>query len=90
MTPKEWALSHVGDGYIYGARGQKCSLAFREQQAKQYPAQADNILGTGAKWDGKTVWDCAQFTRAAWAAAGINLVSGATSQWNKTDWESSG
>lgn len=44
------------------------------------------ILNVGSKWDGKTVWDCAQFTKSAWAKQGIVLVSGATSQWNKTDW----
>ena len=82
----EKALSLVGQGYIYGAKGQTCSPAFRRQQAQQYPDQADTILSTGAKWDGKPVWDCAQLTRAAAKAAGFVLVSGATSQWNKTDW----
>lgn len=84
------ALSLVGDGYIYGAKGQTCSPAFREQQAKQYPEQADMILGTGKKWDGKRVWDCAQLTRAVAEAAGFNLVSGATSQWTKTEWAQKG
>ena len=82
----EKALSLVGEGYIYGAKGQICSPAFRQQQAEQYPDQADNILVTGAKWDGSPVWDCAQLTRAAAKEAGISLVSGATSQWNKTPW----
>lgn len=82
----EKALSLVGQGYLYGAKGQICSPAFRKQQAAQYPDQADNILGTGAKWDGMPVWDCAQLTRAAAKAADVELVSGATSQWNKTAW----
>lgn len=86
----EKALSLVGQGYIYGAKGQTCSLAFRQQQAEQYPEQADNILGTGAKWDGVPVWDCAQLTRAVAKEAGVTLVSGATSQWNKTDWAETG
>lgn len=86
----EKALSLVGQGYIYGAKGQICSPAFRQQQAQQYPEQADNILGTGAKWDGKPVWDCAQLTRAVAKAAGVTLVSGATSQWEKTDWAECG
>jgi len=89
-TVIEKALSLVGQGYIYGAKGQTCSLAFRQQQAEQYPEQADNILKTGAKWDGKPVWDCAQLTRAAAKAAGVSLVSGATSQWEKTDWAETG
>lgn len=84
------ALELVGDGYIYGAKGQICSQAFRHQQAEQYPDQAGNILNTGAKWDGKPVWDCAQLTREAAKAAGVSLVSGATSQWNQTVWEDKG
>lgn len=86
----EKALSLVGQGYIYGAKGQTCSPAFRQQQAAQYPDQADNILGTGAKWDGKPVWDCAQLTRVCAKAGGVNLVSGATSQWDKTGWQERG
>ena len=86
----EKALSLVGQGYIYGAKGQTCSPVFRQQQAAQYPGQADNILGTGAKWDGKPVWDCAQLTRACAKEGGVSLVSGATSQWNKTDWNEYG
>ena len=87
---KQKALSLVGQGYIYGAKGQICSANFRQQQAQQYPEQAHSILNTGAKWDGKPVWDCAQLTRAAAKAAGFSLVSGATSQWQKTPWISQG
>ena len=86
----EKALSLVGQGYIYGAKGQTCSPAFRQQQAAQYPEQAERILGEGANWDGKPVWDCAQLTRAVAKAGGVTLVSGATSQWNKTDWAAKG
>lgn len=84
------ALSLVGQGYIYGAKGQRCSPAFRAGQAKQYPEQAETILGVGAKWDGKPVWDCAQLTRTVAAAAGAELPSGATSQWNKAAWARKG
>lgn len=86
----EKALSLVGQGYIYGAKGQTCSPVFRQQQAEQYPEQADNILGIGAKWDGKPVWDCAQLTRVCAKEGGVSLVSGATSQWNKTEWDEYG
>jgi len=86
----EKALSLVGQGYIYGAKGQTCSPAFRNQQAAQYPEQASKILGEGAKWDGQPVWDCAQLTRAVAKAGGVTLVSGATSQWNQTDWAAKG
>lgn len=84
------ALSLVGQGYIYGAKGQKCSPAFRQQQAEQYPDQAKNILEVGEKWDGVPVWDCAQLTREVANAGGVTIVSGATSQWNKTNWSESG
>lgn len=85
-----FARSKIGQGYIYGARGQTCSAAFRRQQAQQYPDQAQNILVTGAKWDGQPVWDCAQLTRYAAKAAGVELPSGATSQWRKAPWKRKG
>jgi hypothetical protein len=69
-----FALSKVGQGYIYGAKGQTCSAAFRRQQAAQYPDQAQTIMTTGAKWDGRPVWDCAQLT----------------SQWRKGPWKRKG
>lgn len=86
----DFALAHVGDGYIYGAGGQVCSPAFRQQQARQYPEWEENILRVGAKWDGRQVWDCAQLTRYAAKAAGHSLPSGATSQWNKGAWARKG
>lgn len=83
----DFALSKVGHGYIYGARGQKCTEKFRRQQANQYPDQAKQILDVGKKWDGVPVWDCAQLTRYAAKAAGVELPSGATSQWKKGPWK---
>lgn len=85
-----FAQSKIGQGYIYGAKGQTCTAAFRRQQAQQYPDQAQNILVTGAKWDGRPVWDCAQLTRFAAKAAGVELPSGATSQWRKAPWKRKG
>lgn len=85
-----FARSKIGQGYIYGARGQTCTASFRRQQAQQYPDQAQNILVTGAKWDGRPVWDCAQLTRYAAKAAGVTLPSGATSQWRKGLWKRKG
>lgn len=81
-----FARQHVGDGYIYGSTGWTCSPARREQQAKQYPEYQANILNIGAKWDGKTCWDCATFTRACAKAGGATLPSGATSQWRSGAW----
>lgn len=45
----------------------------------------DEAAGTG-----KRAYDCAQLTRWCMDAIGIKLVSGATSQWNKTDWAERG
>lgn len=45
----------------------------------------DEASGTG-----KRAYDCAQFTRWAMDSIGIYLVSGATSQWNKTKWAQQG
>ena len=86
----DWCISKVGCGYIYGAKGQTCTLAFRQQQANQYPEYADTILQTGAKWDGVPVWDCAQLTRYAAKTEGASFPSGATSQWNGVDWAETG
>lgn len=88
-----WAFaeSKVGCGYIYGATGWVCSQTRRQQQAAQYPEYADTILGRlGARWDGIQCFDCAQLTRQAVAAAGGQLPSGATSQWQSAAWHSQG
>lgn len=51
---------------------------------------------SGCKWydatkgQGKECYDCATFVRHGANAAGITMVSGATSQWRKTKWESTG
>ncbi|MBQ2977325.1 MAG: C40 family peptidase [Clostridia bacterium] len=45
----------------------------------------DEAAGTG-----KRAYDCAQLTRWAMDSIGISLVSGATSQWNKTAWARKG
>lgn len=86
----DFALSLVGLGYIYGAQGQICTPAFRAQQAKQYPEQYNNIMIVGAKWDGMAVWECAQLTQEVASVGGAKLISGATSQWKKTDWAEKG
>ena len=82
----DFALSKVGCGYIYGATGWVCTKARREQQAVQYPEHAASILGTGAKWDNKQCFDCAQLTRFSVDAAGLKIPSGATTQWNSNSW----
>lgn len=78
---KNFLLGRVGCGYIYGATGWVCSLSRRKAQAEQYPKYADLIMGTGAKWDGKVCYDCAQLTRRALELIGLKPPSGATSQY---------
>lgn len=81
---REWILRQVGCGYIYGATGWVCSPSRRKAQAEQYPDYADVIMGTGAKWDGRVCFDCAQLTRRAMEQVGLKPPSGATSQYKNT------
>ena len=87
---REWILRQVGCGYIYGATGWVCTEARRKQQAAQYPAYADVIMSTGAKWDGKVCYDCAQLTRRGMEQIGLKPPSGATSQFKRADLYSAG
>lgn len=82
---RDWIIRQVGCGYIYGATGWVCTEARRKQQAEQYPAYADVIMTTGAKWDGKVCYDCAQLTRRAMEQIGLKPPSGATSQYKRID-----
>lgn len=51
---------------------------------------------TNCKWcdpdtgKGKRAYDCAQLTRRCMEHVGISMVSGANSQWTKTNWEQAG
>lgn len=82
---REFVLSLVGCGYIYGATGWVCSEKRRREQAAQYPDYADVIMSTGAKWDGRKCYDCAQLTRRAMELIGLKPPSGAGSQYKRTD-----
>lgn len=103
QTIADYAISKIGCAYIYGGYGEKlCSPSFRKERASAYPEQKNNIYKNcpvlsgkqstcaGCKWDGKQAYDCAQLTRYACKAAGQALVSGANSQWNKTEWDQKG
>lgn len=99
----DYAKSKIGCPYVYGGYGQTiCSPSFRQDRVRQYPEQMHNTYsncpvlsgkqGTcqGCKWNGKQVYDCAQLTLYCARAAGLNLPSGATSQWNSNNWEKKG
>ena len=85
---KEWALSKQGCGYVWGATGYVLTQSKLDSLIKQYPDYVSQ--SKNGKWLGKQVFDCAQFTRFAMKEVGITLVSGASSQWKKTDWEQKG
>ena len=100
QTIANYAISKLGCAYIYGGYGErKCTPSFREARAKAYPEYKDKMYKycpvlsgkqsscEGCKYNGKQAYDCAQLTRYSCKAAGQELVSGANSQWTKTDWE---
>lgn len=84
----QWLEERIGDGYIYGAKGQVATSDFIYQQMNQYPEYVK--YDVVKKWIGKKVWDCATLVRFAMKEVGISMVSGATSQWNKTTWQQKG
>ena len=99
-TVKSWCIEQTGCPYIYGATGQACTPAYRRARIEQYPQYENNITRNcqilsnratscaGCKWArdgvGRLAYDCAQLTRFSMKQAGIALVSGANSQWQKT------
>lgn len=102
-TIAEYAISKLGCAYIYGGYGEnKCTPAFRKERASAYPSQKSNTYNNclvlsgkqksceGCKWNGKQAYDCAQLTRYSCKAAGQELPSGATNQWNKVAWDKKG
>ena len=103
QTIADYAVSKIGCAYIYGGYGErKCTPAFRKERANAYPEYRANIYKycpvlsgkqsscSGCKYNGKQAYDCAQLTRYSCKAAGQELVSGANSQWVKTDWDRKG
>lgn len=99
---KAFVLEAVGCPYVYGATGQKCTAAYRRARMEQYPGSAEAIRKNcqvlsgksatcyGCKYNGKKAYDCAQLTRFAAKAIGVEIPSGASSQWNRVDWAQKG
>ena len=83
------ARALIGNGYAWGSSGQICTQALLDKLAKQYPAQT-NLLTVCPKWIGKRIYDCATFVRACLRAAGIEICSGASSQWRGDYWQDKG
>lgn len=98
----DYAIAQIDSPYVYGATAKACTPSYRRARIKQYPDYEDKIVRNcpvlsgrqsacdGCKYEGCIAHDCAQLTRYAAKAAGLTLPSGATSQWNKGDWESQG
>lgn len=63
-----YAKNAVGGGYCWGADGQVCSPAVRQELANRTSNEATkkNLLNLCAKWDGQHVWDCSGLFRGAW------------------------
>ena len=99
---REWCAARVGYPYVMGATNKRCTPSYRRERMEQYPSSAENIKRNclvlsgvlkdcnGCPFEGKECFDCAQFTRYAMQYVGITLPSGATSQWNKTEWAERG
>lgn len=85
---RDWLMSKVGCGYAWGATGYVLTQSKLNSLIKQYPDYVSQ--SKNGRWLGKEVFDCAQLVRLAMKKAGINMVSGASSQWKKTDWEAKG
>lgn len=75
-----YAKNAVGGGYCWGADGQKCSKAVRQELASRTSNEATkkNLLNLCAKWDGQNVWDCSGLFRGAWRALAKYRSGGAT------------
>ena len=101
----QWARTELGSPYIFGAAGQACTPAYRQQVMKSKPEYADAIqrncpvlTGTqsscsGCKYEGRKAYDCRGLTREGIrAVTGWPILgAGATSQWNDArNWDIKG
>ena len=85
---KEWALSKKGCGYVWGSTGYVLTQSTLNELINKYPEYVSE--SKNSRWLGKQVFDCATFVRSALKEVGISVVSGASSQWKKTDWAAKG
>ena len=101
----QWARTEIGSPYIFGAAGQKCTPAYRQQVMKSKPEYAEAIQRncpvlsgkstscSGCKYEGRKAYDCRGLTREGLrAVTGRPIMgAGATSQWNDaSNWEIKG
>ena len=81
----QYAIGAVGGGYCWGADGQVCSPAVRQELANRTSnaATKNNLMTVCAKWDGKKIWDCSGLFRGAWRALLKYRSGGATGIYSK-------
>lgn len=84
----DWCMSKKGAGYVWGATGYILTQSKLDQLINQYPSYVSQ--SKNGKWLGKQVFDCASFVRLAMKQGGASMVSGASSQWKKTNWQKKG
>ena len=83
----EFSKSKIGCGYVWGATGQMLT----ESKLKAFAKNGHVNINICKKWIGKQVFDCAGLVRAAFEKIGIQLLKGATLQWNQRNfWEQKG
>ena len=83
----EFAKSKIGCGYVWGATGQMLT----ESKLKSFARNGHVNINICKKWIGKQVFDCAGLVRAAFEKIGIQILKGATLQWNQRNfWEQKG
>ena len=97
----QWARTELGSPYIFGAAGQACTPAYREQVMRNKPEYAEAIRKncpvlsgkqpscSGCKYIGRKTYDCRGLTREGIrAVTGRPVIgTGATSQWkDDTNW----
>lgn len=101
----QWAKAELGSPYVFGAAGQVCTPAYRQQVMKSKPEYADAIRKncpvlsgrqstcSGCRYDKRRAYDCRGLTREGLRAVTGRPVmgAGATSQWNDgSNWDIKG
>ena len=99
------AESKLGDPYVYGASGQKCTPEVRRRYAGYHPEYRDDIYKAcpvlsgqksscaGCKWDGHLCYDCRGFTYFLLRTCGVIVLAGggATTQYaDASNWDARG
>ena len=85
---KEYAISKIGCGYVWGATGQIATESELKRLENKFPKYVDyNVV---KKWLGKQIFDCASFVARCMNQANIAMATGASSAWENTKWMSRG